>query len=115
MVMTKYEIIEEIANTHQVEKIVYKMLKDSKNPFDAPYDLVQDIYLTLLEKDDELIEELYGKGELGYYILRIVRNQLLSKNSPYYYRYIKELASYEDIESEEYENIPTEDRGRIFT
>lgn len=113
--MTKYEIIEELAETKQIEKIITKMLKDSKNPFDAPDDLIQDIYVILLEKSDEFIEGLYERKELGFFILRIVRNQLLSKNSPYYYTYIKERANSEDIEGEGYENIP-EDIGRgVFT
>jgi hypothetical protein len=87
--MTKYEIIDEIANAQVVEKIVYKLLPASKNRFDCPADLIQDIYILLLAKDDNLIGDLYQKKELGYYILRIAKNQLLSCNSPYFYMYVK--------------------------
>ena len=87
--MTKYEIIDELSKDNTVEKIIYKLLPASKNRFDCPEDLVQDIYVLLLEKDDKLIIDLYNKGELGYYLLKIAKNQLLSANSPYYYKYVK--------------------------
>ena len=87
--MTKYEIIDELSKDSTVEKIIYKLLPASKNRFDYPDDLVQDIYVLLLEKDDKLIIDLYNKGELGFYLLKIAKNQLLSANSPYFYMYVK--------------------------
>lgn len=95
----KLNIIDEIAKTNQVEKIVFKILGSSRNPFDCPRDLIQDIYLLILTKDDDLVVNLYNKGELGYYILKIVRNQLLSKNSPYFYTYIRFGSSSEDLDN----------------
>ena len=105
--MTKYEVVDIIAKEHLVERIVNKLLSSSKNPFDCPEDLIQDIYLLLLQKDDDLIVNLYNKGEIGFYLLRVVRNQLLSKNSSYYYTYIKLGANSDDIS--EAAHIPTED------
>ena len=105
--MTKIDVVDIIAREHLVEKIVYKLLPCSKNPFDYPEDLIQDIYLILLNSDENLIVALYNKGELGFYILRISRNQLLSKNSPYYTKYIK-FRAYSD-EITQATNIPTED------
>ena len=87
--MTKYEVVDIIAKEHLVERIVNKLLSSSKNPFDCSEDLIQDIYLLLLQKDDDLIVNLYNKGELGYYLLKIAKNQLLSANSPYYQKYIR--------------------------
>ena len=95
--MTKYEIIDELSKNATVEKIVNKMVSSSKNRFDFPDDLIQDIYVLLLEKDEDLIVNLYNKGELGFYLLKVVRNQLLSKNSPYYTKYIKFRAYSDDI------------------
>ena len=95
--MTKYEVIDIIAREHLVERIVNKLLSSSKNPFDCPEDLIQDIYLLLLQKDDDLIVNLYNKDEIGFYLLKIARNQLLSKNSPYYTKYIKFLANSDEI------------------
>ena len=106
--MTKYEVVDIIAREHLVEKIVYKLLPCSKNPFDYPEDLIQDIYLILLNSDENLIVTLYNKGELGFYILRISRNQLLSKNSPYYTKYIRFLANSDDL-TQAANTITTED------
>ena len=105
--MTKVEIIDELSRTNTVEKIIYKLLPTSKNQFDCPDDLIQDIYVLLLEKDDKLIIDLYNKGELGFYLLKIAKNQLLSANSPYFYKYIKFRANSDDITQAT--NIPTED------
>ena len=105
--MTKYEVIDIIAKEHIVERIVNKLLSSSKNPFDCPEDLVQDIYLLLLQKDDDLIVNLYNKGEIGFYLLKVARNQLLSVNSKYYYTYIKLGAQSDDITQAA--NITTED------
>lgn len=105
--MTKYEVIDIIAKEHIVERIVNKLLSSSKNPFDCPEDLIQDVYLLLIEKSDKLIVDLYERGELGYYILKVVRNQLLSVNSKYYYTYIKFRAQSDEITQAT--NIPIED------
>ena len=105
--MTKYEVIDIIAREHLVERIVNKLLSSSKNPFDCSEDLIQDIYLLLLQKNDDLIVNLYNKGELAYYLLKIARNQLLSKNSPYYQKYIRFKSQSDDITQAT--NIPIED------
>lgn len=105
--MTKYEVIDIIAKEHIVERIVNKLLSSSKNPFDCPEDLIQDIYLILLNSDENLIVTLYNKGELGFYLLKVVRNQLLSVNSKYYYTYIKFRANSDEITQAAH--IPTED------
>lgn len=109
--MTKLEIVNELSRSNTVEKIIYKLLPCSKNPFDYPEDLIQDIYVLLLEKDDKLIIDLYERGELGYYILKVVRNQLLSANSPYYTKYIKFLTHCDELEKATH--ISEEDRRRV--
>ena len=105
--MTKYDVLDIIAREHLVDRIVTKLLSSSKNPFDCPEDLIQDVYLLLLQKDDNLIVNLYNKDEIGFYLLKIVRNQLLSKNSPYYTKYIKFRSQSDDITQAAH--IPTED------
>lgn len=105
--MTKYDVVDIIAKEHLVERIVNKLLSSSKNPFDCPEDLIQEIYLLLLQKDDDLIVNLYNKGEIGFYLLKVARNQLLSVNSKYYYTYIKLGAQSDDLTQAT--NILTED------
>ena len=109
--MTKVEIIDELSKDSTVDKIIYKLLPASKNRCDCPDDLVQDIYVLLLEKDDDLIIDLYNKGELGFYLLKIAKNQLLSSNSPYYYKYIKFGVQSDDISKAAH--IIEEDRRRV--
>ena len=106
--MTKYDVVEKLYKDGTVDRIIYKLLSSSKNPFDYPEDLIQDIYLILLNCDENLIVSLYNKGELGFYILRISRNQLLSKNSPYYTKYIKLRAQSDDL-TQAANTITTED------
>ena len=110
--MNKWEIVDELSRTNTVEKIIYKLLPASKNRFDCPDDLVQDIYVLLLEKDDKLIIDLYNKGELGFYLLKIARNQLLSANSPYSTKYIKLGAQSDDL-TQAANTIFEEDRRRV--
>lgn len=111
--MTKYEVVDIIAKEHLVERIVTKLLSSSKNPFDCPEDLIQEIYLLLLQKDDDLIVNLYNKEELAYYLLKIARNQLLSVNSKYYYTYIKFRANSDDL-TQATNTIFEEDRRRVY-
>ena len=106
--MTKWEIIDELSRTNTVEKIVFKLLPCSKNPFDCPEDLIQEIYLLLLQKDNNLIVNLYNKDEIGFYLLKIARNQLLSKNSPYYQKYIRFQSNSDDL-TQAANTITTED------
>lgn len=105
--MTKIDVLDIISREHLVEKIVYKLLPASKNRFDYPDDLVQDIYVLLLEKDEDFIVNLFNKGELGFYLIRIARNQLLSANSPYFYTYVKFGVQSDDISKAAH--IPQED------
>lgn len=105
--MTKCDVVEKLYKDGTVDRIIYKLLSSSKNPFDCPEDLIQDIYLLLLQKDDDLIVNLYNKDEIGFYLLKIARNQLLSKNSPYYQKYIRLLANSDEINKAA--NIPEKD------
>ena len=109
--MTKCDVVEKLYKDGTVDRIIYKLLSSSKNPFDCPEDLIQDIYLLLLQKDDDLIVNLYNKDEIGFYLLKIARNQLLSKNSPYYQKYIRFKSQSDDITQAA--NIPIEDLGGI--
>ena len=110
--MTKIDVVDIIAREHLVERIVNKLLSSSKNPFDCSEDLIQEIYLLLLQKDDNLIVNLYNKDEIGFYLLKIARNQLLSKNSPYYTKYIKFRANSDDL-TQAANTIFEEDRRRV--
>ena len=93
--MNKQEIIQEISKDKIVEEIVYNI--GSKGDEDLK-DLIQDIYINLLEKEDSLIETLYNTNQLKYFIIRMVVNNIHSKNSPYYTKYKKDKINKVKIE-----------------
>lgn len=93
--MSKYSIIDEISKDKLVEEIVYNI--GDKGDEDLK-DLIQDIYINLLEKEDGLIETLYNTNQLKYFIIRMVVNNIHSKNSPYYTKYKKDKINKVKIE-----------------
>ena len=93
--MDKYKIIDEISKQKVVEEIVYNI--GDKGDEDLK-DLIQDIYINLLEKEDDLIETLYSENQLKYFIIRMVVNNIHSKNSPYYTKYKKDKINKVKIE-----------------
>ena len=93
--MDKYKIIDEISRDKIVEEIVYNI--GDRGDEDLK-DLIQDIYINLLEKEDNLIKNLYGTNQLKYFIIRMVVNNIHSKNSPYYTKYKKDKINKVKIE-----------------
>lgn len=93
--MDKYKIIDEISKDKLVEEIVYNI--GDRGDEDLK-DLIQDIYINLLEKEDSLIENLYSTNQLKYFIIRMVVNNIHSKNSPYYTKYKKDKINKVKIE-----------------
>ena len=93
--MNKYSIIDEISKDKLVEEIVYNI--GDRGDEDLK-DLVQDIYINLLEKEYNLIETLYATNQLKFYIIRMVVNNIHSKNSPYYTKYKKDKTNKVKIE-----------------
>lgn len=93
--MSKYDIIDEISKDKLVEEIVYNI--GDRGDEDLK-DLVQDIYINLLEKEDSLIENLYSTNQLKFYIVKMVVNNIHSKNSPYYTKYKKDKINKVKIE-----------------
>lgn len=81
--MNKYQIIEKIAKDRLVEHIVKRKTDEHVD------DLSQDIYEILLDKPASLIEQLYERGELQYYIGRVAHNNIFSTTSGYYRTYKK--------------------------
>lgn len=81
--MSRTEIVEALAKSKTVEEILGKV---AKAPIEGEmHDLCQEVYLTLLQADEQKLCEMYQRRELNYYIARIVTNQYSSKTSPFYY------------------------------
>lgn len=87
--MTKYNkrgIVEMLAREKRVEKFIKNAAKTTAPELD---DLAQDIYLILLEMDEEKLVELYENKQLNYWIARIILNQYFSNTSPFFTKYRK--------------------------
>lgn len=84
--MEKAKIIADIAKEGTLREIIRNVggTKDEDLK-----DLEQDIYVELLRKDAALLNDLKEKGELKYFLAKIVKNQIYSKSSPYYRTYKK--------------------------
>ncbi len=102
--MTKNEIINQLAEERTVEKLIQKITKRADEELK---DLAQDIYLNLLEKKEDKIEKIYEKGEMEYFIIGMIQNNVFSKTSPYYtmykrYNINKESLQYDENGEEKY-------------
>ena len=75
-----------IAKERLVEQIVSNIAKSSD---DLLNDLVQEIYLDLLQKDEDKIINLYETNQIRFFVVRMVTNNLFSKNSPFYQTFKK--------------------------
>lgn len=77
----KQSIINTIANEKWVEGVIRNIAGEID---DTLKDLAQNLYLNLLEKDEETIVNLFNNNQLKFFITRMVLNNIRSKNSPYY-------------------------------
>lgn len=78
-------MLNKIANERLVEEMC-KNLGVSPKYMD---DLVQEIYLILLEYNQEKLQSIYDKGQLNFFLTRIIKNQYFSNTSPFFKKYRK--------------------------
>jgi hypothetical protein len=93
-------MLNRIANERLVEDIS-KNIGVSPKYFD---DFVQEIYLILLEYDQEKLEAIYEKGDINFFLTRIIKNQWCSTTSPFYRKYRK-YYEYADENKNNYINM----------
>ena len=81
--MSTRGVVEEIARTKLIQECI-KVVTGGvwRSEYD---DLVQDILIEMLNQTK--IVDLYEKNQLRYYVMRIVRNNLQSCTSRFFYRY----------------------------
>lgn len=78
-------MLNKIANERLVEEIC-KNLGVSPKYMD---DLTQEIYLILLEYNQEKLQSIYDKGQFNFFLTRIIKNQYFSNTSPFFKKYRK--------------------------
>ena len=81
--MSTREVVEYIARSKLIQECI---LMVTGGVWRSEYDdLVQDVLVELL--DQTKIVDLYEKNQLRYYVMRIVRNNIQSNTSRFFYRY----------------------------
>lgn len=76
--MSTNEIIQYVIDSEIIPKCTAKWDHPTKG---YRNDMMQDIYLILLELPEERLQRLYDNNELLYYVASICRNQFMSKKS----------------------------------
>lgn len=79
------KILDELERENIVRDICVNM-RVSQNDID---DLIQELYMILLEYDKEKIVEMYNKKQLKFFIIGILQRQYHSVTSPFYKKYKK--------------------------
>lgn len=79
------DIYTTIAKEKLIEILIDKYNVQSK----YKEDLSQEIYLIVLTKPPELLQQLYDDKQLNFYLARIISNQYFSKTSQFYKNYKK--------------------------
>ena len=82
--MTKEGVVEYIARSKLIQECI-KVVTGGvwRSEYD---DLVQDLLVEFLDQGKKIVD-LYEKGQLRYYVVRVVRNNLQSCTSRFFYRY----------------------------
>lgn len=97
---TNAEIVKEYYP--KIKEYVYNTIKERRC---FAEDFIQDISLQLLTIDNDKLNRLYKKDELRPYILGIIRLNLNSVTSQFYYKYIKPSG----IDREELPDVPVQE------
>lgn len=100
--MTKNDPVLTIINQNLVEELVsaYSVNSQYKD------DLIQEIYLILLEYDKDKLQKLINDKQIKFFIARIIRNQWFSKTSTFFkqfkkYNSLKDSNTVDDDKPEE--------------
>lgn len=102
--MTNDEIITKLYTSGELKKTINNILFNSSQKQDIQFaeDLEQDIYIKLLEMPQERLSKIYEENQLSYFLVGMVKRNLFSTTSPYYYtykKYYEKLNDEEDIQT----------------
>ncbi len=79
-----------------VDFLALKIAKKLTNNHDLHQDLLHEVILQILEKDDVVLKT-YDDDSIRYYIVAIIRINWNSKTSPFYYKIRREISKYTDL------------------
>ncbi len=95
--LTNNQIVEHIAKEGFLKETIEYIARKTMTQEDTLNDLEQDIWLQLLEMDNEKLNQLYQTGQWQFFLTRIVINNIRSNTSPYYRIYRKFSALSEEM------------------
>lgn len=96
------KIIAQLAKDRRVEALVCNVARRHE-PLGADLqDLCQMIYVFLLEYNPEKIVAMHQRGDLDFFLVRMIVNNLQSVNSRYYYIYRHFRSKTEDITGKDF-------------
>lgn len=86
--MTNQEIVYSLSYSGLVEDIA-RNIRVTSDYYD---DFVQETYVTLLEYDNNKLNEIFDKKQIKYFVVRIMLNNWNSTTSPFYCKYKRPLS-----------------------
>ena len=93
-----------------MNKFIYRMIPNKR---DAE-DFYQDLYVIMADKDQDKMKKIYDNNEMMQYVYIIIRNNLQSKNSRYYYTYRKPIGSDYNEEIDFRESYDATDKNKLL-
>lgn len=87
-------------NLDLIEKCIQYQFQSIKEKWKKQYkeDFHNDLVLSLLEYDNEKLNDAYENNHLNALITRIIQNNIYSKTSPFYKRYVRFNKITDDID-----------------
>ena len=94
---TLNDIVEYIHSNSEYNRIISNFIFKSGFVYDYSNDIKQELYLNILEGPVKLID-MYNRGEFKYWFIKMTFNQICSKKSSMYSKFLKK-----NIMNDEYE------------
>lgn len=96
--MVRGDIIREILDSGLLTTCVDYQLKKQPQHYENRDDIISDAWIWLLTYDEAKLQDAYEHKHLNALLTRYLQNQLFSKTSEYYRKYIKLNSISEDLE-----------------
>lgn len=87
--MNRQDIIDNILNTGILTTCVDYQLKKQPQHYQYRDDILEDAWVWLLTYNEDKLKDAYMGNHINALITRYLQNQLFSKTSEYYRKYIK--------------------------
>ena len=93
------EVLQYLLKSKLGETCIDYQLKKQPAHYGNRDDIIQDFYMWVLTYDEAKLWDAYTNNHLNSLITRYLQNQIFSKTSEYYRRYIKYYTIMEELEN----------------